>query len=380
MRLLTDYIKHTYEKLIQAGFKTFFYGSTVRKWLLRETPNIYYILTEADIIDLAKLFETIEFPGRTYFDAEMRKSHHIVRFRKTPPHQGEIDLKFLKDQSKIQSLTIDTFFYDPTNDTYIDPCSSYMHLRKKILYPTPQFRQIFQIEPTKIFDILSLACQYDFTITKEITEVCEKFPFHFSKDHSEDVQIGLNSILTAKYPYSGIDLMNRFNILTEIVPELENTKSVPQDKDHHPEGNVYEHTLECFKYIENPSLELSMALLLHDIGKPKTACMQKKNLSFPNHQKIGAQIAQKILRRIGYDNDLISSVTFLIHHHLLTHEFHTLGDNQRKHLMEHPLFPELLRLFKADVSSCYGDLSNYHRINSLYRKLKIRYNIIEDIK
>ena len=51
-------------------------------------------------------------------------------------------------------------------------------------------------------------------------------------------------------------------------PSLPRWPSVPHGKDFHPEGNVWEHTLATLTYRKRPDLTLSLALMLHDSGKP----------------------------------------------------------------------------------------------------------------
>ena len=370
MKLLTDTVSDICETLIEKGFTLYLYGSSARKLLLKEKPDIFYLLTDADIVDLAQLFESVEFPGRADCDAELRDLRAIVRFRKAEPRDGVIDYPYLRSQSTFQMLTIDTFFYHLKRDVYLDPFSCYSHFQNRILAPTPYFQNIYGHEPFRIFDSLYLAGNHEFSLSRELQELLETHSFTCSDVHHREIQPGLSAVLTARKPLSGITLMDRYRILTAIIPELEPTRTVPQDKDHHPEGNVYEHTLECFKYIENPSLELALALLLHDVGKPSTARFINRDLRFPNHQKVGAQMARKILRRIGYESELINRVAWLIEYHLLTHELYHMKEHEKKKLMEHPLFPDLLKLFKADVSSCYGDLSVYYKIISAYRRIK----------
>ena len=52
-------------------------------------------------------------------------------------------------------------------------------------------------------------------------------------------------------------------------PSWPRWRAIPHVKDYHPEGNVWEHTLETLKYRKRMDFVLSLALLLHDAGKPE---------------------------------------------------------------------------------------------------------------
>jgi len=50
---------------------------------------------------------------------------------------------------------------------------------------------------------------------------------------------------------------------------LEKTIGIPQDKEHHPEGDVFTHSLQVmeFAFRESRDIDLILAAMLHDIGK-----------------------------------------------------------------------------------------------------------------
>ncbi len=68
---------------------------------------------------------------------------------------------------------------------------------------------------------------------------------------------------------------------------------------YHLEGNIWEHTLLVCKQAEKAPYRLKLAALLHDIGKPSTRSVNPKNgnVSFYNHDAVGAFMALEILKR-----------------------------------------------------------------------------------
>lgn len=91
---------------------------------------------------------------------------------------------------------------------------------------------------------------------------------------------------------------------------------------HHPEGNVWNHTLlvvdEAAKrknLCMNPS-SFMWAALLHDIGKPSTTQNKNGKITSYNHDKIGATLARDFLSIFTKDQFFIESVCTLIEFHM----------------------------------------------------------------
>ena len=61
---------------------------------------------------------------------------------------------------------------------------------------------------------------------------------------------------------------------------------------------MWEHTLATFAHRKKPDLVLSLALLLHDMGKPDAEGAGEKR--FDGHSEIGARLATRFLRRLGF--------------------------------------------------------------------------------
>ncbi len=360
-------VKQICQSLNESGLTVYFSSITARELLLRQQPSSFISQTDADLVSLAQLDEAMEFPGRLDYDARLLIEETEILFKtfKRPP--GGADFCFLKDMTGNQLVTVNTFLYEYGASRFLDPYDAYQHLRSSVLVPAPQFREALTSCPSKIFDLLYLHSQRDFTFSAELSVLWGKYAIRTESLTAREIRDGLASILTSKEPYHALMLLDSQAKLTALFPELLPTLTVPQDKDHHPEGNIYEHTLECFKHVSRPSLTLALALLFHDIGKPDTAVFQK-NLRFPRHGQVGSRIARKIMRRLKFDEALAEDVAFLISHHLVAHELRIRNEAQKIELLQHRLFPELMKLYKADIQSCFGDMGEYHKVLSLYKK------------
>ena len=115
---------------------------------------------------------------------------------------------------------------------------------------------------------------------------------------------------------SGIQMLEDFNLLRHIMPELREGINVGQNK-HHTYA-VWEHNLRALDYAakKNYSLEIRMAALLHDVGKPKTKSGEGPDCTFYGHEVVGARMAAKILDNLRFPKSFIESVSHLVRCHL----------------------------------------------------------------
>jgi len=116
---------------------------------------------------------------------------------------------------------------------------------------------------------------------------------------------------------------------------IENCQSTIQLDKYHPEGSVFNHSLQVLQWAlrESIDIDLILAAMLHDIGKVQNTL---------GHE----QMAIKII------GDYISAKTrWLIEQHMRIW-YLILGDMKKlskvQELLEHPLLPELIALARWD--------------------------------
>ncbi len=97
--------------------------------------------------------------------------------------------------------------------------------------------------------------------------------------------------------------------IPEIIPMIGFQHNHPY---HHLD--VWNHTLAVVSGIESDDLETKMAGLLHDIGKP-FSYQDEEVRHFHGHPEVSSQIAEKVLTRLGYDEEFIKNVCYLVRTH-----------------------------------------------------------------
>lgn len=151
---------------------------------------------------------------------------------------------------------------------------------------------------------------------------------------------------------------NMESLLT-LIPEIKNMIGLEHKHPHH-HLDVWQHTLEVIKNLNSKDLELNMAALLHDIGKP-FSYQDEEVRHFHGHPEISCKMAQQILTRLGYDEEFIKRVSYLVETHDTIIEPNNL-DNSLK------MIRKRLQLQYADAKAHHPD------------KIEKRINFLDSIK
>lgn len=141
-----------------------------------------------------------------------------------------------------------------------------------------------------------------------ITEHFKELEYHLLNDSKPSIY--LNYI-------SNYDFFNKFPFLM-----LSNLKKIEQSPIHHPEGNVWNHTLmvvdnaASFKSLSKDPKALMWAALLHDIGKVPATKIRKGRITAYDHDKFGEEMAYRFLKAYTDDLKLIGDIVALVRWHM----------------------------------------------------------------
>jgi poly(A) polymerase len=186
----------------------------------------------------------------------------------------------------------------------------------------------------------------------------------------ETQRVFLSCLLVSPRPDLGLEFLKRSGFLRELWPLLASLDDVDHSKEFHPEGNVWNHTLETFRHRKPASsgafdLRLSLGLLLHDIGKP--ASTSTGSHRFEGHAELGAGAAARFLRRLGYGASFVDDIFYLVKNHMLPAALKRLPLSKTEEIMASPLFPTLMELYRCDESSSWKGLDGFYENSAAYQ-------------
>lgn len=315
--------------------------------------------TDQGVVDLARSFDRILYPGLPNWDAliPVEDREVLVRCDGATPQDTPAMLRFS---------------YDPERRSFADPEGLYPDLKeaRARLKPAVSRRSraiagTYEPEPLTIDPMPAAAAA---TITARLPLLpspVERWR-HDPSLSTEYHRLLLTQIVTGRYAARGLQLLYDSGYLADVIPELEAMNETEHSKEHHPEGNVWAHTLQTFGYRKHTDTNLAMALLFHDSGKPQARPSGAHR--FPEHADLGATTARTVLKRLGFDRELIDEVTWLIRFHMMPGALERLPDHRRDPLMASPLFPALLELYRCDLSSTFRGPEPYYGACRVYRR------------
>ena len=120
------------------------------------------------------------------------------------------------------------------------------------------------------------------------------------------------------------EIDEKSNIFSKVYPftMLGDLKKIEQSPQHHPEGNVWNHTMQVVDMAaqnRQKSREPDVfmwAALLHDLGKAPTTRLRKGRITAYDHDRVGAEMAVRFLREFTQDTVFIDKVSKLVRWHM----------------------------------------------------------------
>ncbi len=217
-----------------------------------------------------------------------------------------------------RDLTVNALYRDILSGELIDPTGGLADMRNGLLRATcrpPEL--IMRDDAVRILRLARLASELGFNIDGATYMAAKKYIGGLVYITPERIQHEITKILLADVKYgvgsvmTGLGLLESFGALDILMPELTLGRGIEQNPDYHAH-DVLTHclmTAACAK----PDLELRLAALLHDVGKP---IVYQETGRFFGHDERGAQIAFNILKRLRYKNSVCNNVAELVFHHM----------------------------------------------------------------
>lgn len=233
----------------------------------------------------------------------------------------------------------------------VDPFDGVKDLAAKVIRTPLDPIVSFTDDPLRMLRALRFSAQLDFQIAPDVVAAIEELREEIKTVSAERIRDELSKLLVGRAPARALDLAEATGLTQHFLPEL-STLKLEQDPVHRHK-DVFRHTLAVVERTD-PVLELRLAALLHDIGKPRTRRIDNEGVSFHHHEVVGAEMAAERLRALRFANDVVADVAEIIRLH---HRFHTyaLGWTDsavRRYVRDAgPLLPTLNALVRADCTT-----------------------------
>ncbi len=320
-------IENIMEKLAQAGFEAFCVGGCVRDVVLERKPKDWDIATSAKPEEIQNLFPdsfyankfgtvtvktgsndgTLQLVEVTTYRVESSYSD----FRR--PDNVEFTESLDLDLSR-RDFTINAMAADISGNIY-DPYKGLQDIRQEYIRCVGNPNDRFREDALRLMRAVRFAAQLGFKIEKSTYTALRKNAHLLGKISKERIRDEFEKIIMCRSAGYGIRLLQKTDLLKVFLPELDKSFGISQNKHHI--YDVFEHLVRSLEYAarKNYSLEVRLASLFHDIGKPVTKKGERDDATFYNHEVVGADMTSKILTRLKFPKKVIDKVYLLVRYH-----------------------------------------------------------------
>lgn len=317
--------------LKKAGFEAYLVGGCVRDLLIRREPKDWDVTTNATPEDIQSLFSETFYEnsygtvGVVTESADPRmKIVEVTPYRiesgySNARHPDEVRFSSkLGDDLKRRDFTINAIAYDPDTGELVDKHGGREDLQRKVLVTVGYPQERFSEDALRMLRAIRIAAELNFAIDGQTAAGIAASAPQLEKISRERIRDEFVRILMSKQPIQAIYVAQKLGILKYVLPELEEGIGIDQNQAH--SFDVFEHLLRSMQCAADKDwpLEVRLAALLHDIGKPATRRWsdEKKDWTFHGHEVVGAKMAAQILRNLRFPTETIDTVVSLIRWHM----------------------------------------------------------------
>lgn len=379
-------VRQVIDQIELAGFPAYIVGGSVRDLLMGREATDHDVATSATPDELMKIFPEALGLGKAFGVIELKGEElevQIATFREdigTADHRHPKAIRFAgpEEDARRRDFTINALFYDTKTGRVLDTVGGIQDIKAGTIRAIGEPELRFREDALRLLRAVRFSSTLGFVIDPETFEAAKKTSALIRKVSAERIRDELGLMLTGPNPRAAIELSSKLGLLKHILPELESMKGVAQSPVHHPEGDVWEHTLLVLGTMakalqrpsERPSLTLAWGALLHDVGKP-IAAARSDGKNFNGHEHDGVKIGETICKRLHMSRFELERVSALIRDHLKFKDVFQMRESTLTRWVAEEHFEELLELHRSDALSSDGNLAFHDFCEARLAQIKV---------
>ena len=355
------------EKVALEGGRAFYVGGLVRDHILgRENKDVdieIHGITPEKLVGILETFGEITKTGLSFGVFGLKKYEIDIAMprKETAIGRGHRDFEIDVDPfigyekaAMRRDFTMNAMMEDVLTGEVLDFFGGREDMKKQLIRHVND--ATYQEDALRVLRAAQFAARFQFEIAEETRALSRTMSL--TELAPERILGELNkALLKAKKPSIFFEEMRRMGHLSAWFPELEALIGVPQNPVHHPEGDVWTHTMMVLdaaaelrsgaSYPEG----LMMSALAHDFGKAVSTAAEGHKISAIGHEKTGMALAQQFLRRISNENKMERYVLNMVELHMKPNMLASdrAGRKATSRMFDRSVCPEdLLLLAKAD--------------------------------
>lgn len=322
------------------GFEAYLIGGCVRDILLGRKPKDWDVTTDAVPEEIIALFTKTFYENNfgTVGIVNEETLDETLKVIEVTPYRLEAEYsdnrrpdhvtfsKKLEDDLQRRDFTINAIALNLETEKnsktlsgqFLDYYNGHEDLAAKTIKTVGEPSARFNEDGLRILRAVRIATEIGFTINKNTEKAISDNAILLKNISKERVRDEFIKIIMSDNPMNGLILSHKLGLMPYIVPELETAVSIEQSRSH--VYDVFEHSLRALQHAASKkyTLEMRLAALFHDIGKPASRRWDKgQNIwTFYGHEVIGAKMVENILNNLKFPKKIIEKVVKLVRWHM----------------------------------------------------------------
>ena len=356
------------ERFREAGHDLYLVGGSVRDALL-DLPNsdldfatgarpdeIESIVRPwaADLYLAGKTYGTIGAiqGGRVHEITTFRSEIYRDQSRKPKvAYSDEIEEDLSRRDFAVNAMAIRIPTSDHEAPAMVDPFDGLSDLHQRVLR-TPLDPEIsFGDDPLRMLRLFRFVSRLGFAPDEAAITAVHDMHGRLEIVSAERIKGELDRLMIGDHVGPALWGLVETGLAEEFIPELP-ALALEVDPVHHHK-DVLAHTIAVVE--KTPArLELRLAALFHDIGKPSTREFGPGGVSFHHHEVVGARMTRRRMKELRYSKRTTEDVSRLVFLHMRPHTYQ-MGWNDsavRRYVRDAgPLLVDLNELVRCDVTT-----------------------------
>lgn len=366
--------------------KVYLVGGAVRDSLLghQSKDKDYVVVGETPATLIALGYQSVGSDFPVFLHPKTKEEYALAR---TERKNGKGYTGFTVDASTSvtleedlarRDLTINSMAMDDQGNI-IDPFNGQADLKNKILRHTTA---AFAEDPVRVLRIARFLARFgeQWSIHPDTQALMNKLKEsgELANLVPERVWNETEKALSEKHPQLFFQALNGLGLF----PEIEAMQGIPQPKNHHPEGDVYIHTMLVLKRAADLGfdIETRFAALTHDFGK--AYCYQQYG-NLLGHEQRGIKVINEFCERLKVPNKLKALTVLTSDNHTRCHKLFELTPKkvhklivEKMNALEHPY--RFLQFLQACLCDAQGRGEDF--VNKDYPQFQLAQSLLNALK
>lgn len=375
-------VKYIIDEFYKNNYEAFMVGGCIRDSLLCKTPKDYDIATSAKPEITEKLFKRTIPTGIKHGTVTVlidNEPYEVTTYRTEGEYKDNrrpdevYFVSDIKEDLSRRDFTINAFAYN-SREGLKDFFGGLDDLTNGLIRSVGDANKRFNEDALRMLRAIRFSTQLNFDIEENTLNAIKDNKDLIKNISAERIRDELCKILISNNVRTGFNLLKECGLLQIVIPEIVPSIGFDQKNMHHFE-DVFNHTLSVIEKCPE-DLNIRLAALLHDIGKPDVFFIDDKgNGRFFGHNTKSEKIARDILNRLRFDNKTIKSVCILVREHMnVLDNASNLAIKRLINRVSKENIYSLLELQKADILSLKDPNVTLYKVSDMRTKID---NIID---